>query len=334
MLDNLLKNNARSLYLSAKILPAKIRPPFYCAYLLCRIADTIADTDIIPQKDRIDLIRAFPYIIDKQDPQQILKLKELIPQDSSTYINERVLMENISLCINAFNALSDYHKKITLDVVHSVCFGMEWDLSFFPSTESGLLKAMVTADDTERYCDYMGGQPGVFWAKLLLDGSDDEGFVAQADSIGKALQIVNILRDMPADIAIGRIYLPMSDITKNDLMPQDFLDKKNYKKVRPIIYKWINFGLDNIQVTPDFVEKIPFWRLPSRIAVTLPALWCLDTLLILAGAKNLLDPAKREKISRKTIYKTLLLSPFICINTYILRKIFNKKWQAVREITQ
>ena len=44
-IETLLKNTSRSLYLSVQALPGNMRPAFGIAYLLCRYADTIADTD-------------------------------------------------------------------------------------------------------------------------------------------------------------------------------------------------------------------------------------------------------------------------------------------------
>lgn len=51
----LLKNNARTIYLSAKILPRAKRKTFAIAYLVCRIADSVADTSLIDVKKELSL---------------------------------------------------------------------------------------------------------------------------------------------------------------------------------------------------------------------------------------------------------------------------------------
>ena len=55
----------------------------------------------------------------------------------------------------------------------------------------------------------MGGQPGVFWAKLEFGKKVKKRYLELALKIGRALQITNILRDIEADVQIGRIYLPI-----------------------------------------------------------------------------------------------------------------------------
>ncbi len=332
-IDTLLKQNSRSLYLSAKIMPANIRKPFYCGYLLCRIADTIADTTLIASEKRIKLIKRYPEMLETQDMVMISALKEAADEAvADIYPSEKMLLDNIDICLKEFNALPRPHRKLILNVAHYVCLGMEWDLSYFPEENSGLLKAVPTAYKTEEYCNYMGGEPGVFWAKLLLNGKEDAEFVENARKIGKALQITNILRDIPADVKIGRSYLPLTDLSKNDLMPQDLLDKKNYRKLRPVIYKWINWGMENLKAAPAFLRKIPIYKVANRAAVAWPVLWSLDTFYLLALAGNLLDGSKKQKIPKKTIYLTMLASPLFCMSNKIFERIVEQKIANIKRI--
>lgn len=331
-LDTLLKQNARSLYLSAKILPGDIRKAFYCGYLLCRIADTVADTPIIPSEKRLDIIKHFTQTIENNDRKAIKTIKETATGGDGISDGEKALINNIEICMDEFITLNAKHRNIVLDVAHYVCLGMIWDLSYFPSEDSGLLKAVPTEGQTAQYCDYMGGEPGVFWAKLILDGKDDADFIENARKIGSALQITNILRDMPADIKIGRVYLPLTDLTKHNLMPQDLLEKKIYRKLRPIIYKWIGWGLDNLQAAPAFLQKIPRYKFANRAAVAWPVLWSLDTFYLLALADNLLDPAKKQKIKRKHIYRTMISSPLYCLSNASFKKLVEKKTKEIKEI--
>jgi phytoene/squalene synthetase len=49
LLRHVLKKVSRSFYLSLIILPGSVRQQVSLAYLFCRIADTIADTSLIPR---------------------------------------------------------------------------------------------------------------------------------------------------------------------------------------------------------------------------------------------------------------------------------------------
>ena len=279
----LLKKTARTLYLSAKFMPKAISKTFGCAYLICRAADSIADTDLIDANKRISLIHTYPKLVETNDENLLKDLKNSIPQKNNLHENEKLLLDNIEICLQEFKTLKPLHKQFTLKVVNAVCSAMEWDLSYFPNTQSQLIKASPNAARTELYCEHMGGEPGIFWASLLLDGKENKTFIQNAKRIGMALQITNILRDLPQDIKIGRIYLPLTELTANEIMPQDLMEKKIYKKLKPVILKWINWGTDNIVCAKYFMRDIPRRNFFARATVAWPVLWSLDTLKLLAS---------------------------------------------------
>ena len=325
----MLKKTARTLYLSGKFMPAETGKTFACAYLICRAADSIADTNLIAVNKRIELIHTYPQMVETGDENLLKKFKAAIPQKNDIHESEKLLLENIELCLNEFKNLKPLHKKITLKVVNAVCNAMEWDLSYFPAAESGLIKASPNKDQTELYCRHMGGEPGIFWAELLLNGKENKNFTANGEKIGMALQITNILRDLPQDVKIGRVYLPLTELTAKEIMPQDFFDKKTYKKLKPVIFKWINWGVENISCAKDFIKEIPRRNFFTRATVAWPVFWSLDTFRLLASSKNLLDKNKIQKIPKKNIYLTMLLSPFYCFSNTVCTKIIDKKIKLV-----
>ena len=143
------------------------------------------------------------------------------------------------------------------------------------------------------------------------------------------MQITNILRDLPQDVKIGRVYLPLTELTAKEIMPQDFFDKKTYKKLKPVIFKWINWGVENISCAKDFIKEIPRRNFFTRATVAWPVFWSLDTFRLLASSKNLLDKNKIQKIPKKNIYLTMLLSPFYCFSNTVCTKIIDKKIKLV-----
>jgi farnesyl-diphosphate farnesyltransferase len=302
--------------------------------LLCRAADAVADTNIIDEQKRSAIIKIFPKIIKEQDKTLISKFKTAVPEETNLNAREKLLLDNIDLYLQEYNTLSDEHKKMILDVAGAVCSAMEWDLAFFPSQDSGILKAVFNDNATINYCNQMGGEPGAFWAKLLLDGKQNDEFIDNAKNIGRALQITNILRDMPNDIAMGRCYLPLTDLTNANLMPQDLLDKKFYKKLKPVILKWINWGVENIKYAQKFFNKIPKINFGARASVAWPVLWSLDTLYLIANTNNLLDKTQRVKIPKQTVYLTILASPLYCLSNNLFAMIIKHKTEKIEKILQ
>jgi 15-cis-phytoene synthase len=71
-----------------------------------------------------------------------------------------------------------------------------------------------TFDDLLHYCRCVAGSIGRL--SLGIFGSSDPEAPVLADSLGVALQLTNILRDIREDHANGRVYLPAEDLKKFD----------------------------------------------------------------------------------------------------------------------
>jgi phytoene synthase len=67
----------------------------------------------------------------------------------------------------------------------------------------------ATFDELRGYCEKVAGAVGV--ACVAVYGSDD---VARAMTLGIALQLINIMRDVAEDEALGRVYLPQDELAR------------------------------------------------------------------------------------------------------------------------
>lgn len=326
--QTLLKYTSRSLYLSARILPRTIQDAFGIAYLLCRYADSIADTSLLPPQRRLYWIAKYPQMIaNPNENEQKELVKEICGSSDNPY--EKELLENLPRCLQAFQALCAPQQQAVLEVASQVCDGMQMDLQTFPAENSGQIAALQTAENLEHYCHLMGGAPGVFWSTLIAQTVrlpiEKEHLLLLGRNIGDALQIVNILRDLPKDLRIGRCYFPSEELAPLGLSPQDLLDPKSSPRFEPIKQKWIYWGLSKLQSAFEYMQALPKTQLRHRAAVAWPVLWTADTLYKVYQEQNLLDVAHRVKIPRRVIYKTMLLSPFILPSNRLFAKWLKNK---------
>lgn len=324
----LLKHTSRSLYLSVQALPRAIRTPFGIAYLLCRYADTIADTYLIPQERRLRWIERFPAIVRQNDRTGGLELAKEI-SGSSDNPHEKELLQNLGPCLDVFNTLSELHKQFIHEVVYAVCEGMKMDLTSFPSQTADKIDAFATHTELEKYCRLMGGMPGLFWSKLIFHSCavalPEEEFYTLGQHIGDALQIVNILRDLPKDLRIGRCYLPLEDLAAHNLTPPDLLSPAASAKFEPVKQKWIHWGLHNLASAAVYFRQLPKTQPGTRAAVAWPMLWTADTLYKVSTEPELLNPARRVKISRSVIYGTMALTPLILLSNRMFESWMTRK---------
>jgi phytoene synthase len=73
-----------------------------------------------------------------------------------------------------------------------------------------------TFEDLLYYCRCVAGSVGRLSLGIFGTSGDPEVASRLADSLGVALQLTNILRDIREDYASGRVYLPAEDLAKFD----------------------------------------------------------------------------------------------------------------------
>jgi farnesyl-diphosphate farnesyltransferase len=148
---------------------------------------------------------------------------------------------------------------------------------------------------------------------------------------GKGLQLVNVLRDIPKDLRIGRCYLPVKD-------PKALLDPRNFDAIRPLYTHWLDTAVEHLDAGWQYTMKIPRGETRLRLACIWPIWIGLMTIARLreqsrfgaADARlrggNPLDPAQRIKISRGEVYRVMARSVLMCRSDGAL----NRQYVALR----
>jgi 15-cis-phytoene synthase len=93
--------------------------------------------------------------------------------------------------------------------LHDVISGAEMDLT---------ISSYETFDALREYCYRVAGAVGL--CCLHVFGFSDPHAPELAERLGIAFQLTNILRDLPKDYAMGRVYLPREDFRKFACEPQ------------------------------------------------------------------------------------------------------------------
>ena len=71
-------------------------------------------------------------------------------------------------------------------------------------------------EDLRGYCEKVAGAVGV--ACVAVYGSDD---IERARTLGIALQLINIMRDVAEDWQLGRVYLPQDELQRHGIVEAD-----------------------------------------------------------------------------------------------------------------
>lgn len=182
--NDTVKRSGSSFYAAMKMLDEKRRNAIFTVYAFCREIDDIAD-EPAPLEEKQKALIEWRYDIEK------------------VYAGQEVSLP-------VAQALADPIKEFNLPKEEFIALleGMEMDIP------DGM--RAPTMAELELYCRRVAGAVGMLCVCIFGDFSP----TAQrfAITLGEALQLTNILRDMGEDMELGRLY-----------MPQECLDKAGIK---------------------------------------------------------------------------------------------------------
>jgi len=314
-LPALLREVSRSFYLSLRVLPAEIRPQISLAYLLARASDTVADTKAVPRERRLALLRRMR----EGDFGSVAQLAagQALPA-------ERLLLARLDGCAAALAGQDPGDRDLIHKLLDSVISGQSFDLERFPGESAEAVAALADDAELDRYAYLVAGSVGEFWTRMCLRhlprfaAAGQEEMLRLGVRFGKGLQLVNILRDMAADLRIGRCYLAVAQ-------PRSLLDPARYPEVRAAYRRWLDTALGHLDAAWRYTLLIPkdLWRL--RLACVWPIWIGLGTIALLRRG-NPLDPAQRVMVAQWRVYLFLAQS-LLCVRS---DRLLDRSYQSLR----
>lgn len=305
LLADLLKQVSRSFYLSLAILPRSLREPLGLAYLLARAADTVADTRLIARAERIEHLEALRRAYAGESSGVAAVARAAAPRQA--HAAERTLLERVDEILARVTALPERDRAGVRDVLGTLTSGMLFDLGRFPGEDAAGLAALDTLGELDRYTYLVAGCVGEFWTDLhvahrrRLAGWDLPAMRATGVRFGKALQMTNVLRDVPGDLAHGRCYVPSRELAALGLAPADLLEPAAAARARPLLDRLLTVALEHYDAAWRYTRAIPRREWRMRLACAWPLLIGQATLEALAAHPNPLAAAPPVKVPRAAV---------------------------------
>jgi farnesyl-diphosphate farnesyltransferase len=231
--------------------------------------------------------------------------------------------------------LSPADQKLIREVLKIIISGQELDLQRFGNQKGGRAPAPLETDvQLDDYTYRVAGCVGEFWTKMCRAHlfprarMDEKQFIADGIRFGKGLQLVNILRDLPADLKNRRCYLPMEKLELAGLLPETLLSPANEQKFLPIYHKYLDEAESHLRAGWNYTNTLPFSQFRVRLACAWPILIGAKTIAKLRAA-DVNQLQQRVKISRREVRGIILRSFLACGFPVIWRKLFSSSAKAV-----
>ena len=303
-IDNLLKSTSRSFYPTLKYLPKKVRGQIGLLYLLARVADTIADSKHGDTEELLRLLHSYNDVAQGKSDKlpDFSSLAEI--QDNP---HEAELLRNVEYVVEGLVVYPEEDRERMLECLDIIVSGQILDLERFgPANEGGNISALNDNLELDDYTFRVAGCVGVFWTKMSLahiisiPPEQEKEFFEKGVRFGKALQMINILRDIPEDLRFGRCYIPRQELDKHGMKPDDLLTPNNIGKFRPLYDEYLDLTNEHLDAAIEYIKMLPETQFRLKASCMLPVLIGQRTVTLLR-AGNILDSADRIKVTRDEI---------------------------------
>jgi len=224
-IDYIVKKSGSSFFWSMRLLPKAKREAMYTIYAFCRHIDDIVDGDL-PLHEKQELLSAWREEIDNIYEKKV----------PATDIGRRIYKNCMRFKLP---------KEEFLKLIESISMDLPKPLQ------------APKLNDFLKYCRGVAGVPGNL--SLRIFGCKDENIIEElSTSLGNALQITNILRDVKEDALANRLYIPKEYLKKAEISskkPSEVLVDKNLAVAREELAKLADKDYEKAKNIIPFLDK-------------------------------------------------------------------------------
>lgn len=345
----ILPSVSRTFDLAIKFLPSRLGRPVGLAYLLCRIADTFEDSEILTACQRRESLLKYSRLFDHKNNYDKVLLEEL----KSTFIDisplndnliqkpdsdsNHILVQNLDRVLLAVDSLPDSFKQHILPRVQEMSTGMADYTMLATGPRNGLLSPQINflkdEADWDRYCYYVAGTVGHMLTDIFSDyaGFADNTRYRLHDlgrSFGLGLQKVNILKDTVVDTGRGICFLPKTYIENYGIT---FGGKSAHSlrgDISGLVRHVVTICRRHFQDAIEYIKVIPVKFLGLRMFLIVPVMLAAATLRLFNDYPQRLLEQGDLKLGRNEVWSLVRRSAFCKYSNRLLLSAFNQIYPA------
>ncbi|WP_078553116.1 phytoene/squalene synthase family protein [Bacillus alkalicellulosilyticus] len=224
----MIESNSKTFAKAFSILPERQRKAVWAIYAFCRQVDDIVD----------------------EGSSLIEELEEFEKKTHDFFIHSIVLPEPMWIALDDVRKHFDIEPQPFFDMIKGQ--GMDYKKSVYD-----------TLEEVEEYSYYVAGTVGLMLLPVLAPNNHHE-IKEGAVSLGVAMQLTNILRDVGEDLLKGRIYLPKDTLVKYDYSyPQLFEQTVN----KSFIGVWEELAERAETLYQKALKSVHHYPISSRVPV-------------------------------------------------------------------
>lgn len=254
-----LSAKSRSFCLASVFFEGRLREDLILLYSYCRVADDLVDEASSSEDARHSILNLQDYL-------NLRYNKDFRPEKLSRFIESNFP----PFAYSALELLPARH--LSSDPFRKMLSGFGTDLKFTSSDNPFPIK---DEDDLKVYASQVAGTVAVLCLKLVFHHCKPtvpepvrSDILLSGESMGIALQFVNIARDISKDAAHGRVYLPTSWLAEEGLTPGDVTKESSNPRIDKVRERLLDLAFEIYGGCKSSIEELPYdVRGPIRVAV-------------------------------------------------------------------
>ena len=182
----MMKGGSRTFFAASRLLPPRVRAAAIALYAFCRVADDLVDEAMPGDTGPLQVLT-----------ERLDRIYAGTPQD---HVEDHALSLVVQQC------------ALPRHLLDALIEGFAWDAGG---------RSYETLEEVQAYGARVAGSVGAMMCWIM--GPRDSATLARACELGVAMQLTNIARDVGADAALGRLYLPRQWLRQEGLDPDTWL---------------------------------------------------------------------------------------------------------------
>jgi farnesyl-diphosphate farnesyltransferase len=298
---------SRTFALSIRLLPGDLGAAVRCAYLICRIADTVEDEPNLPATRKAALLDSLASCFDDATAPADFVARTSDVTGDAAHVR---LVHNADLVFIAYRELPENTRGYVRHWVGEMIAGMRKFVLLYPH---GI--RIQSIEEYKEYCYYVAGTVGYLLTDLWHEHSPSIGkrqyqaLRERCRAFAEALQTVNILKDVARDAEHeNSIYIPEQLLREHGSAHASILASDRAQENREALGTLIQLAWQDLDQATAYLLTIPRRAVSIRLFCALPLLFAYATLRDLTGTPGALENRLVVKISRSEVKSLTLLS--------------------------
>lgn len=321
-----LQDVSRTFALSLNYLPSPLRMYSSASYLLCRIPDTVEDSDKLTPSEKSTLLTSYVKVMENElDPadfqQQVQSTLDLSESEVRSINDDWNLVMDTHKIHELFNSFDEDIQEAMRPWVIELTEGMRMFIERY--NEVGGMR-LQDEEELEEYCYYVAGTVGHLLADIVATHYEVEvgdSLHNAAERYGLILQFVNISKDVHSDyLDENNVYLPIQKLKSKGVDPSGVVNSDNSTPVGDVVLDILDSAEDYSQEAHKFLNW--FQDVTTHegfVGFALPYLLAIATIRDLRENSELAVEPEEVKITKDevlSISRALTESDDVSISEY------------------